>query len=219
MISQKSSLSEDSNTLLLCKQRAGMRGKGFQESADGELITAARAGNQDAFEVLVHRYSAPLWSFIRSMLGNEQQADDVMQQVFLKLYLSLPSLQTDGSLKPWLFQVAHHCCVDELRRRRHICFSELEAVDDEEAAFVVDNLVDPSLSVEEIVEHADLQHLLQTAIQRLPATFRSVVLLRYTTWLSFREIGNILQMPESTAKTYFSRAKPFLRTALASHIG
>src|SRR5207249_11639668 len=67
---------------------------------------------------------------------------------------------------------------------------------------------------EELAEQSDLQYRLQGAIQTLPIKFRSVVLLRYAGQLSFSEIGQTLNMPEATAKTYFQRAKPLLRTAL-----
>jgi len=67
---------------------------------------------------------------------------------------------------------------------------------------------------EELAEQSDLQYRLQDAIQTLPIKFRSVVLLRYAGQLSFSEIGQTLNMPEATAKTYFQRAKPLLRTAL-----
>jgi RNA polymerase sigma-70 factor (ECF subfamily) len=68
-----------------------------------------------------------------------------------------------------------------------------------------------------MAERSDLQAALQEAIDALPAKFRSVVLLRYTSQLSFSEIGKTLNMPEATAKTYFQRARPLLRAALASH--
>ena len=71
---------------------------------------------------------------------------------------------------------------------------------------------------EELAEQSDLQQRLQEAIQTLPLKFRSVVLLRYAGQLSFSEIGQTLSMPEATAKTYFQRAKPLLRTALMNQV-
>ena len=75
-------------------------------------------------------------------------------------------------------------------------------------------MIDPRPLPEEIVEQRDLQECLQRAIRRLPPRFRSVVLLRYAAQLTFAEIGEVLGMPEATAKTYFYRAKPLLRTML-----
>src|ERR1051326_2607143 len=95
---------------------------------DGLLAQLTIAGDQRAFEILVKRYSTPLFNFICHLLGDYDQGQDILQQVFLRFYITLPRLGTTEPFKPWLFQVARNCCVDELRRRkRHaIQFSLLE---------------------------------------------------------------------------------------------
>src|SRR6266567_5097629 len=181
--------------------------------ADGLLAQLTIVGDQRAFEILVQRYSTPLFNFICHFLGDYDQACDVLQQVFLRFYTSLPKLGTGDPFKPWLFQVARNCCVDELRRRRRyaICFSQLEVDNgDGESAGLYD-IPDPGPSPDELIEHRDLQLLLVEAIQSLPPKFRAVVVLRYASQLSFSEIGKVLSMPEATAKTYFHRAKALLR--------
>jgi RNA polymerase sigma factor (sigma-70 family) len=186
------------------------------EIPDGVLARQTLAGDQRAFETLVQRYSTPLFNFVYRFLGNYDQACDISQQVFLQLYLSLPTLRTGDPLKAWLFQVARNRCLDELRRKHAIHFSELELVTDEEEPSPLAAMPDTSPLPEELAEHHDLQASLQRAIQALPPKFRSVVLLRYAGQLSFSEIGQALKMPEATAKTYFQRAKPLLRAALLS---
>ena len=97
------------------------------EPSDGILLRQSLTGDEDAFEALVSRHSSPLWWYIRRILKDEEQADDILQFVFLRLYVSLPTLQMDRPLKPWLFQVARHRCIDELRKQRcrpSIRFSE-----------------------------------------------------------------------------------------------
>ena len=187
-----------------------------QEVSDGVLASQTLAGDQKAFEILVHRYSTPLFNFICHFLGDYDQACDISQQVFLQLYISLPTLRTSEPLKAWLFQVARNRCLDELRRKRAIHFSDLEATTDDEELSPLAAMPDNSPLPEELAERHDLQLRLQQAIQTLPPKFRSVVVLRYASQLSFSEIGQILKMPEATAKTYFQRAKPLLRTALAA---
>ncbi len=187
------------------------------EITDGLLVKQTLAGDQDAFEMLVRRYHVPLFNFICHCLGDYDQACDVSQQVFLQLYISMPTLRTGEPLKAWLFQVARNRCLDELRRKRAIHFSELEASNDEDDLSPLAIMPDTHPLPDEIAEHHDLQSSLRRAIQNLPPKFRSVVLLRYAGQLSFSEIGRTLNMPEATAKTYFQRARPLLRTALASH--
>src|SRR2546430_6588448 len=188
------------------------------EITDGMLVRQTLAGDQDAFAILVKRYSTPLFNFIRHCLGDYDLACDIAQQVFLQLYLSMPTLRTGEPLKAWLFQVARNRCLDELRRKRAIHFSELESASDEDELSPLASMPDTSPLPEELAEHHDLQECLQRAIEALPPKFRSVVLLRYAGQLSFSEIGQVLAMPEATAKTYFQRAKPLLRTALSPQL-
>ena len=185
------------------------------ENSDGVLVQQALAGNQGAFEVLVQRYSVPLFNFICQTLGEYDLACDVLQEVFLKFYLCLPKLYTHQPVKAWLFQVARHRCVDELRRRHATCFSELEMDLDEDESSPLAALADSTPLPDEWAERHDLQRCLQHAMQALPSKYRVIVALRYASQLSFAEIGQVLGIPESTAKTYFHRARPLLRASLA----
>src|SRR5947209_2091375 len=90
----------------------------LSEMTDGMLVKLILAGEEQAFEPLIRRYEKPLFNFICHFLSNYDLACDTLQDVFVKLYLSLPKLRTDQPLKPWLFQVARNCCLDELRRKR-----------------------------------------------------------------------------------------------------
>ncbi len=186
------------------------------EISDGTLVRQTLAGDQHAFEMLVCRYNVPLFNFICHCLGDYDLACDVSQQVFLQLYISMPTLWTGEPLKAWLFQVARNRCLDELRRKRAIHFSDLELSNDDDDLSPLAIMPDTRPLPEEIAERHDLQRTLQKAIEGLPPKFRSVVLLRYAGQLSFSEIGRTLNMPEATAKTYFQRARPLLRAALTS---
>jgi RNA polymerase sigma factor (sigma-70 family) len=186
-----------------------------QTSFDGVLIQRVLAGDQQAFEGLVQRYHLPLFQFICHFLGDYDWACDVLQQVFLQVYLSLPTLQTSHSLKPWLFRVARNRCIDELRHRQAIHFSELELVEKEDDLSSLGALSDTSPLPEEVAERHDLQQHVRQAISALPPRFRMVVVLRYWAQLSFSEIGQVLGIPVDTAKTHFQRAKPLLRASLA----
>src|SRR5437762_12455330 len=138
-----------------------------EEMSDGMLAQQALAGSQWAFEVLVHRYSTPLFSFIYHFLGDYDQACDILQQVFLQLYLSLSTLRTGEPLKPWLFQVARNRCLDDIRqrnRRRTVYFSELEMGNDEEEMPLLLNIPDGSPLPEELAELHDVQECLRQAI-------------------------------------------------------
>ncbi len=196
------------------QQYSILQGQGV---ADGVLVEQALAGDQSAFEFLVSRYHRPLVSYIRGFLKDGEQVYDVLQYVFLQLYVSLPRLLTNVSLKPWLLQVARNRCLDELRRRRRrteIPFSTLEWECRKEDLSLVETIPDPDPLPEEVAERSDLQCSLQQAMFSLPPKLRSIVHLHCFRQLNFSEIGRMLNMPESTVKAYFYRSLPRLRTAL-----
>lgn len=188
------------------------------EMTDGVLAQQTLAGDEEAFEKLVQRYSSSLFNFICRFLNDYDSASDILQQVFTQLYISLPNLRTGEPLKAWLFRVARNRCLDELRRKRVVHFSELQTPGEDEDLSPLAIIPDTSPLPEDIAERHDLQHILQEAIDGLPPKFRAVVLLRYAGQLSFSEIGRALEMPEATAKTYFQRAKPLLRATLKSQV-
>ena len=183
---------------------------------DGELIQQALAGSQQAFETLVNRYNASLFRFIYSFVRDYDRASDIYQQVLIQLYVSLPNMNLERPIRPWLFQVARHRCIDDLRRGHMIHFSELE--DEYEEDYFQDHyaIPDPTPPPEELVEQSEVRDYLCEAIRALPLHYRTIVALRYASRLTFVEIGETLGIPETTARTYFQRAKPLMRASLRS---
>jgi RNA polymerase sigma-70 factor, ECF subfamily len=185
------------------------------ESSDNELVQQALAGDMSGFETLVERYKLMLTNSAYQILRNRQKVEDVIQFVFLQLFLSLDTLHADKSIRAWLFKVVYNRCMDELRRVQPVYFSELKVSEEVEDEFIPFECVpDPTPLPEEIAEQHELQQRILRAISILPPRLRSVVFLRYTLQKSYAEISQILNIPEATAKTYFHRAKPYLRTAL-----
>ncbi len=183
------------------------------EQPDGVLARNALQGDELAFEVLVNRYSSRLFHFIYHLLGDYDRSCDILQQVMIQLHTSLPTLRQDGAFKSWLFQVAYHRAIDELRQKRLVHFSEIDPADEENEG-TLNAMIDSKPLPEEQFEYDELQDQLQQAIQNLPERFQAIVSLRYAKQMTFREIGAELHMPEATAKTYFQRSKPLLRDAL-----
>jgi RNA polymerase sigma-70 factor, ECF subfamily len=181
----------------------------FLERTDAVLAKQVLGGDQEAFERLVQRYHVALFNFVRRFLGNDDLACDVLQDVFLRFYASLPKLGMGGPLKLWLFQIAHTCCVDELRRSYPLHFSPPEKSED--ALVGLSDMADPEPLPEEMAERPDLQALVQQAIETLPPALRSVTILRYSSQMSFVEIGQVLFLSEADTLTSFHRANRLLR--------
>jgi len=186
-------------------------------TSDAMLLKQSLGGDVRGFEALVNRYRGPLLKYIRRVLKDDEQANDVLQCVLLRLYTSLTTLKADGPLQGWLFQVAYHRCLDELRKRRmrNAVYCSEFSTDEDDGLSLIETIQDPGPLPEEIVEQLDLRAAFQLVIYSLPPRVRPVVHLRCFRLLSFSEIGRTLQMPEATAKTHFYRALPRLRAALS----
>ncbi|MEO8973563.1 MAG: RNA polymerase sigma factor [Ktedonobacteraceae bacterium] len=195
------------------------------EISDVLLVAQANEGDTVAFETLVRRYKTSLLTLIRRYIEDYDKACDVLQHVFIQLYFSLAQLQatmpttrTPTPLKSWLFRVARNRCLDELRRKRSLFFSEMDIIYDEENLSPIWLIPDPNPEPEEVAENHEMRRILLAAIGELPPTFRNVVLLRYTRHMTFVEIGQELHIPKNTAKTYFQRARPLLKKALLTQM-
>jgi RNA polymerase sigma-70 factor (ECF subfamily) len=187
---------------------------------DQHLIERSCAGDMQAFEALVQRYERPLSAFVRSCLGSSEATSDVMQRIWLQLYRSLPTLQTQtyrSSLRAWLYQVTRNKCIDEIRRRKRdaVSFSELEAFFDEEVSPIL-LLPDPDPLPETCWEQREMLQEVIEGLSQLPPKWRNIMWLRYRMDLTFEEIGSRLDMPPSTAKTYYHRGCLRLRALLSS---
>jgi RNA polymerase sigma factor (sigma-70 family) len=191
------------------------------ETADNVLVSRALSGDQEAFEALVSRYKKPLLGLIYHYVGEYNEAEDVLQQVWLQLYLSLATLRVYVRIKPWLFTVARNRCLDFLRHKhllsnRLLFFSEMKSGNEEDEATFLDAIPDTSPTLEELAEQHDLQHEIWHAIQALPQTYHSIFVLYYREQLNYAEIGRILDVSASTVKTKFKRAKPLIRAVFTA---
>ena len=200
-------------------QTQGQRNKEDPETSDSVLVQQALSGDQEAFELLVSRYKQTLFGLIYHYVGEYHEAEDILQQVWLQLYISLATLRSSVQIKPWLFTVARNRSLDFLRHKhvlskRLLFFCEVEARIEEDEATFLDAIPDTSPTTEELAELYDLQREIQHAILALPHTYSPVVWLFYRSQLKYAEIARILDRPGSTVKTQFNRAKPFLRAVL-----
>lgn len=181
-------------------------------ASDEALLVRAQGSDSDAFEMLVRRYTQPLYAFATRILGSADDAADVVQHTFIQCYNALPRLRADTALRPWFYRVARNRCLDLIRQRRTQP-AEWPREDEEELNALA-AIADSGPSLESLAERRDLQRLLAEAIAGLPPKYREVVILRYDGNLTFGEIAETLGIPENSAKTLFQRAKTMLRLAL-----
>src|SRR5262245_9071599 len=179
--------------------RMGAMATGAGAASDELLAERAQRGDEAALGELIDRYSRPLFNFALRFLGSADDAEDIAQQTFVQVYLALPRARTDLPFRPWVYRIARNLCLNRLRDKRWLTFSQIERPEDEGGS-PLDRVADPDPLPEALVERADLQQLLGDAIATLPPRYREVVALRYTAELSFAEIAETLGIPENTAK-------------------
>ena len=168
-------------------------------------ITQALTGEQQAFAKLMQRYTGAVFGLSYRMLGNPQDAEDAVQEIFLRAYSRLNTFDRTRRFSTWLLSIASNYCIDRLRRRRYNWLT----LDD--VAFA---LPSSEAGPERSALQQEQRQLVQEALQRLPETYRLVAVLRYMNDLSYDEIGQVTGLPESTIKTRLHRARHMLAEAL-----
>lgn len=188
---------------------------GPYESTDEALWVRVKDGEIDAFNVLMKRYEGRLFGFICNLLGNSHEAEDVLQDTFLRAYRN--RAQWNGRrarFSTWLYTIAINRSRDLLRKRRRSLVRSLEDVigDGREMRDVVPNR---ETSPRRSAERAELSDRLTKAIQRLPRQLREVLLLSECEGLDYREIARVVGCSVGTVKSRAFRARKELRRALA----
>ena len=179
-----------------------------------ELINGAAAGNMRAFEELIIPFEKPVYNFCLRMLGDSRDAQDVSQEVFIKIYKSIKNYRSrfDGSFKCWLYRVANNACIDEMRKRKSRLKPEsLDAAYETEGGDMGRQFVSPGKTPEDIAIEKERRAAIKKAISSLPADFRRMIVLREMQGLSYEEISNITGIKIGTVKSKISRARDMLR--------
>ena len=176
---------------------------------EARLVAEALAGSQSAFEQIVRRYQRPIVSLVARITADRALAEDLAQEAFVKAFRNLAAFDTTRRLSSWLFRIAHNTALDAIRRSR----ARSVPLDTRTPAESIDA---PGAPAADPVETAALGRALAAALNRLRPHYRAAIALRYEEGLPFDEIGQIMGIPEVTARTYVHRARKELAQALAA---
>lgn len=183
---------------------------------DSELVTRVQQGQHDAFEELVSRYAGRLYSMGRRMCGNDDDAEDMLQETFIAAFKGMDAFRAEAKFSVWLFQIAKHAC---MRMRRKSKFAPRETLSLEELAPNEDELKTLSVAnwrrtpIDELL-NKELQGALDEAVQLLPPDHRMVLLLRDVEGFSAEETGQIIGVSVPAVKSRLHRARLFARKHL-----
>ena len=182
-------------------------------------LEALRAGDRAEFARLVDAYSGVIFRLGMKMLNNSQDAEDVLQETFIKAYKALPRFDGRSSLSTWLYRIATNESLMIIRRRKHVEVSIDEPHKSMEQDFEPMQIIDfCCLPEDELMSVESREHLDQAAAQ-LPPNLRVVFLLRDIEGLSTRETAQVLEISETAVKTRLSRARLRLRQQLSIYYG
>ena len=180
-------------------------------------LAALQSGDRAEFARLVDAYSGPIYRLALKMLNDSQDAEDVLQETFIKAYRALQTFEGRSSLSTWLYRIAVNEALMHLRQRKPDQVSIDAGHETEEGEREPVQIVDWRALPEEELLSLETRQVLDRAIQRLPATLRSVFLLRDIEGLSVRETAEALNVSESVVKTRLLRARLNLRDQLSAY--
>jgi RNA polymerase sigma-70 factor (ECF subfamily) len=194
----------------------------FSRHDEQRLIEQLQAGNAEAFEVLFKRYAARVSRQAMHLLGNEAEAEEVTQEVFLTLYEKATTFRGDAALATWLYRLTANAALGRLRhRKRHpeVFMDDYLPRFRDDGHHLVRPVADWSHDLEGGVASEELRQLLHQAIEELPPLDRTVLVLSDFEELSNRDIGDVLGLSVSAVKARLHRARLFLRGKLAVSLG
>ncbi|MSP61942.1 MAG: RNA polymerase sigma factor [Myxococcales bacterium] len=195
------------------------RGEAVRDDTDEALMLRYRHGEVRAFEVLLTRHRRPIYNFILRFVLDRAQAEDLLQETFLRVIKGSESYERQAKFTTWLYTIARNLCVDASRRAKHRRADSLDAPLDAEdgSATLLDRVADQKGTVDRQVIGKQLGERIQCAVDKLVEEQREVFVLREVMDLPFKEIAVIVGCPENTVKSRMRYALEKLREALEEY--
>jgi RNA polymerase sigma-70 factor (ECF subfamily) len=187
---------------MLCTVTTTVPGQSLDPSdADQQIITSVLAGDRDAFSVLIHRYSDPLYRHAMGMTGSPDVAEDILQQSFIKAFNHLGEVR--GRFDAWLFRIVANGCKDWLKniRRTHVSYEE-------------DDQPSPYSTPDEDLDRSELRTDLDGALAKLNASLREAFVMKHVEGRSYEEMADLLGTTVGALKMRVHRAREALQALL-----
>jgi RNA polymerase sigma-70 factor, ECF subfamily len=188
---------------------------GELQCTDRELSERILVGDQAAFALLVARFHRRIYTIAYRMVNNRAEAEDLCQEIFLRAYQNLASYDASKPLAPWLCRIACNHTLNFLKRRALVVVPLTINVGGEE---IERPIADERADAESAMITRSREEKLQAAISSLPENYRLAFTLKYVEDFTAEEIGEIMQVPRNTIKTWLVRAREALRSKLENEL-
>jgi RNA polymerase sigma-70 factor (ECF subfamily) len=189
----------------------------MQVEIEKKLIKQVLLGNQQAFKTLVQQYERLVLHIVTPLTGVTEDREDICQEVFIKVYKGLSSFKHDSLLSTWIGNIAYNTCLNFLRKKKMILIEDILRTDadnehnqgEHPLAFIRDS--NEANNPERRLEKKEALHAVADAINELPEMQKLTIILFHYDELSLQEIGQILNIPENTVKSYLFRGRNKLK--------
>ncbi len=168
--------------------------------------------DREHFEDIVSEYIDAIYAFVFRFVRNADEAEDIVQETFVKAWKKLATFKEDQNFKTWLFIIARNTTYDFLRKKRHIAFSEL----DTEAMNFEEHIKDEELLPDEIFEQKEFEAKIDEALETLSPEYREVIILKQYQDMTFEEIAEIMKKPMNTVKSRYRRGLQKMKDTLSN---
>ncbi len=181
---------------------------------ENKLVNKAVKGDNSAFEALMEKHMGIIYNIALRMTANKDDAEDMTQEIMIKIFRSLGSFKGNSKFSTWIYRVAVNTCLDELKKKKNKKHLSLDAEisgDDGENQI---EIKDDSPSPEKLAEQNELRDMVAAAVKLLSDEHRAVIVLRDIRGMSYSEIAGILGCSDGTVKSRISRARAQLKMIL-----
>ncbi|MFA6324863.1 MAG: RNA polymerase sigma factor [Candidatus Paceibacterota bacterium] len=183
----------------------------FTDQNDEQIITEYLSSNkEEVFRFLLNKYDKHAYNFVRQMVVNNNDAEDITQEVFIKIWKNLKKYKNGQNFKTWFFTIAKNTTIDFLRKKKSIVFSDLESKTNEigegDSFDFSETIESNELLPDEIIQKIQDREYLNKLLSQISTIYKTILLLHYQEEMTFEEIGKILDKPLNTVKSYHRRA-------------
>jgi RNA polymerase sigma-70 factor (ECF subfamily) len=188
-----------------------IQNKELEQLSDEDLIERFQQGNTNAYELIVKRYKNQLLNFVYRFLNNQEEAEDVVQETFLRVFRNRFAYTRVAKFSTWIYTIAGNLARTELRRRKRRRLFSLTDMGVEDRDYeIADDVLNPETQANSTLQ----EEIIQREISKLSPKFREVIILRDVQELSYEEISKIIRVPIGTVKSRVNRARLRLQNRL-----
>ncbi len=183
--------------------------------AEKELIDKIVAGDAQAFRVLVENYQRLVCHVVFRMVANEADREELCQEVFVKIYQHLKNFNFQSKLSTWIARIAYNTCINYLKKKKAPLYDDLAGTEadspGDRAVSFIESVPGELPLPDEFAVNREIRLFLHEAISELPPQYRAILTLYHLDEMSYKEIGEIINLPEGTVKSYLFRARKLLK--------